>query len=75
MAGSIVAEAGLSFLGLGVQSPTPSWGAMLNEGRSVLLKAPHLTTFPGLAIMLVVLGFNFVGDGLRDAVDTKLKIF
>lgn len=75
VAGSIVAEAGLSFLGLGVQPPTPSWGAMLNEGRSVLLKAPHLTTFPGLAIMLVVLGFNFVGDGLRDAVDPKLKIF
>ena len=75
VAGSIVAEAGLSFLGLGVQPPTPSWGAMLNEGRSVLLKAPHLTTFPGLAIMLVVLGFNFVGDGLRDAVDPKIKIY
>jgi peptide/nickel transport system permease protein len=75
MAGSIVAEAGLSFLGLGVQPPTPSWGAMLNEGRSVLLNTPHLTTFPGLAIMVVVLGFNFIGDGLRDAVDPKLKMY
>ncbi|MEW5804262.1 MAG: ABC transporter permease [bacterium] len=75
MAGNIVAEAGLSFLGLGVQPPTPSWGAMLNEGRSVLLSTPHLTTFPGLAIMLMVLGFNFIGDGLRDAVDPKLKIY
>ncbi|MEW6380488.1 MAG: ABC transporter permease [bacterium] len=75
MAGNIVAEAGLSFLGLGVQPPTPSWGAMLNEGRSVLLSNPHLTAFPGLAIMIMVLGFNFIGDGLRDAVDPKLKIY
>jgi len=75
MAGNIVAEAGLSFLGLGVQPPTPSWGAMLNEGRAVLLSNSNLTTFPGLAIMIMVLGFNFVGDGLRDAVDPKLKIY
>ncbi|MGA1875760.1 MAG: nickel transporter permease [bacterium] len=75
MAGNIVAEAGLSFLGLGVQPPTPSWGAMLNEGRSVLLNTPHLTTFPGLAIMFIVLGFNFIGDGLRDAVDPKMKMY
>ncbi|MFH0809449.1 MAG: nickel transporter permease [Pseudomonadota bacterium] len=61
MGSAIVAEAALSFLGLGVQPPTPSWGSMLNEGRQFLLIAPHLTTFPGLAIMLVVLGFNFVG--------------
>jgi peptide/nickel transport system permease protein len=71
MAGAILAEASLSFLGLGVQPPTPSWGAMLNEGREFLLFAPHATTFPGLAIMLVVLGFNFLGDGLRDYLDVK----
>lgn len=70
MAGAIVAEASLSFLGLGVQPPTPSWGAMLDAGRSHLLDAPHLTIFPGLAIALLVLGFNFLGDGLRDRVDT-----
>ncbi len=71
LAGAIVAEAGLSFLGLGVQPPTPSWGAMLNEGRQFLLLAPHLSIFPGLAIMLVVLSFNFVGDALRDILDPK----
>lgn len=72
MAGAILAEAGLSFLGLGAQPPTPSWGSMLNEGRQFLLVAPHLTTFPGLAIMLIVLGFNFLGDGLRDMLDVKI---
>jgi peptide/nickel transport system permease protein len=71
MASAILAEASLSFLGLGVQPPTPSWGAMLNEGRQYLLLAPHTTTFPGLAIMLAVLGLNFLGDGLRDALDVK----
>ena len=71
MAGAILAEAGLSFLGLGVQPPTPSWGAMLNEGREYLLLAPHTTIFPGIAIMLVVLGLNFLGDGLRDYLDVK----
>lgn len=71
MAGAILAEASLSFLGLGAQPPTPSWGAMLNDGRDYLLVAPHHTTFPGLVIMLVVLGFNFVGDGLRDYFDVK----
>jgi peptide/nickel transport system permease protein len=71
MAGAILAEASLSFLGLGAQPPTPSWGAMLNEGRQFLLLAPHTTTFPGIAIMLVVLGFNFLGDGLRDYLDVK----
>jgi hypothetical protein len=59
--------AALSFLGLGVQPPTPSWGTMLNGGRSHLLDAPHLTAFPELAIALLVLGFNFLGDGLRRA--------
>ena len=71
MAGSILAEASLSFLGLGVQPPTPSWGTMLNGGRLHLLDAPHLTIFPGAAIAVLVLGFNFLGDGLRDAVDPK----
>jgi len=71
MAGVILAEASLSFLGLGAQPPTPSWGSMLNEGRQFLLVAPHMTTFPGLAIMMVVLGFNFLGDGLRDALDVR----
>jgi peptide/nickel transport system permease protein len=71
MAGAIIAEASLSFLGLGVQPPTPSWGTMLNGGRAHLLDAPHLTIFPGAAIALLVLGFNFLGDGLRDALDPR----
>ncbi len=71
MAGAIIAEASLSFLGLGVQPPTPSWGTMLDAGRSHLFDAPHLTLFPGLAIAILVLGFNFLGDGLRDALDPK----
>ncbi len=71
MAGAIVAEAGLSFLGLGTQPPNPSWGSMLNDGREFLLISPHLTTFPGLAIMAVVLGLNFLGDGLRDILDPR----
>jgi peptide/nickel transport system permease protein len=69
MGGAILAEAALSFLGLGVQPPTPSWGTMLNYGRGHLLDAPHLTVFPGVAIAILVLGFNFLGDGLRDALD------
>lgn len=72
MAGAIIAEASLSFLGLGVQPPTPSWGTMLDAGRSHLFDAPHLTLFPGLAIALLVLGFNFLGDGLRDRIDPRL---
>ena len=71
MAGAIIAEASLSFLGLGVQPPTPSWGTMLDAGRSHLFDAPHLTIVPGVAIALLVLGFNFVGDGLRDRIDPK----
>src|SRR5580704_11784794 len=71
MAGAIIGEAALSFLGLGVQPPTPSWGTMLNGGRAHLLDAPHLTIFPGLAIAVLVLGFNVVGDGLRDLADPK----
>lgn len=73
MAAAILAEGSLSFLGLGVQPPTPSWGAMLNEGRQFLLVAPHLTAFPGLAIMITILGLNLVGDGLRDRLEKKGK--
>ena len=73
MAGAILAEASLSFLGLGVQPPTPSWGTMLSYGKAHLLDAPHLTIFPGLAIAVLVLGFNFLGDGLRDALDPASK--
>ena len=69
MGGAILSEAALSFLGLGVQPPTPSWGTMLSYGKAHLLDAPHLTVFPGLAIAILVLGFNFLGDGLRDALD------
>ncbi len=71
MAAAILAEASLSFLGLGIQPPTASWGAMINAGRSHLLDAPHLTLFPGLAILVTVMGLNFVGDGLVDALDPK----
>ena len=72
MAGAIIAEAALSFLGLGVQPPTPSWGTMLDAGRLHLFDAPHLTIFPGLSIAILVLGFNFLGDGLRDRVDPRM---
>jgi peptide/nickel transport system permease protein len=71
MAGAILGEAALSFLGLGVQPPTSSWGTMLSGGRAHLFDAPHLTIFPGIAIALLVLGFNFVGDGLRDLADPR----
>mgnify|MGYP001496554524 CR=1 FL=1 len=71
MAGAIIAEASLSFLGLGVQPPTASWGAMLDAGRSHLFDAPHLTLIPGTAIAALVLGFNFVGDALRDQFDPR----
>jgi peptide/nickel transport system permease protein len=69
--GAILIESGLSFLGLGVQPPTPSWGTMLNGGRAHILDAPHLTLFPGLAIALLVLGLNFLGDGLRERLDPR----
>ncbi len=70
---AILASAALGFLGLGVQPPTPEWGAMIAEGKDFIRRAPNLITWPGLAIMVVVLGFNFVGDGLRDALDPKGK--
>jgi peptide/nickel transport system permease protein len=73
MANAILVEAALSFLGLGVQPPTPSWGLMVATGRDFLLITPHITTIPGLAIMLAVLGFNLLGDGLRDALDPRLR--
>ncbi len=71
MAGAILAEASLSFLGLGIQPPTPSWGAMINAGRAHLIDAPHLALFPGLAILLMVMGLNFLGDALVDLLDPK----
>jgi peptide/nickel transport system permease protein len=69
---SILVAAGLGFLGLGVQPPTAEWGTMLGEGRQYIFRAPLLTLFPGLAIFLAVLGFNLLGDGLRDALDPRL---
>jgi len=73
MGSAILSAAGLSFVGLGVQPPTPEWGLMLSSGREFLLAAPHMVIFPGLAIILSVLGFNLLGDGLRDALDPRLK--
>jgi len=71
LAAAIIAEGSLSFLGLGVEPPTPSWGSMLNEGRQFLLVAPHLTTYPGLAIMITVLALNLVGDALQDRLEAR----
>jgi peptide/nickel transport system permease protein len=71
LAAAIIAEGSLSFLGLGVEPPTPSWGAMLNEGRQFLLVAPHLTTYPGLAILFTVFALNLVGDSLQDKLETR----
>jgi peptide/nickel transport system permease protein len=74
MAGAILAEATMSFLGLGVPPPTASWGTMLNDGRAHLFDAPHLVVFPALAVMLAVLSFNFIGDALRDYLDPRSRI-
>ena len=71
--GAVLEAAGLSFLGLGAQPPTPEWGQMLSEARQYVFTAPHLVFFPGFAIMLTVLGFNLLGDGLRDALDPRLN--
>ncbi|MCG2769135.1 MAG: ABC transporter permease [Anaerolineae bacterium] len=71
---AILDAAGLSFLGLGAQPPKPEWGAMLGQGRYSMFTAPHIVVFPGIAIMLTVLGFNLLGDGLRDALDPRLRI-
>lgn len=73
IATAILSASGLSFLGLGAQPPMPEWGAMLSDGRNFLYNAPHVALFPGLAIVLVVLAFNMLGDGLRDAFDPKTK--
>lgn len=75
MATMIIAEAGLSFLGLGTQPPTPSWGGMLSDGTNYFFEAPHMTIFPGFAIMILVLGFSFLGDALRDALDPHIKYY
>lgn len=74
MAGAVLAEATMSFLGLGVPPPTASWGSMLNDGRSHLFDAPHLVLFPAAAVMLAVLAFNFIGDALRDYMDPRSRI-
>jgi len=73
LAFAILIEASLSYVGLGTQPPEPSWGTMLNEGRTYLETAPWMSIFPGLAIMLAVLGFNLLGDGLRDVLDPQLR--
>ncbi len=74
IATAILDAAGLSFLGLGARPPTPEWGAMLGSGRGSVFTAPHIVFFPGIAIMLLVLGFNLLGDGLRDALDPRLRL-
>jgi ABC-type dipeptide/oligopeptide/nickel transport system permease subunit len=74
MANVILIASGLSFLGLGAQPPSPEWGAMLSQGRTYLQTAPHLSIFPGMAIMVVVLSFNLFGDGLRDALDPRMRV-
>lgn len=75
IASAILSAAALGFLGLGAQPPTPEWGAMLSKGRLYMRVAPHITIFPGLAIMLTVLAFNLMGDGLRDAMDPRMARF
>lgn len=74
MAGAILAEATMSFLGLGVPPPTASWGSMLNDGRSHLFDTPHLVLFPAMTVMLSVLAFNFIGDAIRDVLDPRSRI-
>jgi ABC-type dipeptide/oligopeptide/nickel transport system permease subunit len=69
----ILSVAALGFLGLGAKAPTPEWGTMLSDARGFIESAPWLVTLPGLCILVVVLGFNLMGDGLRDALDPKLK--
>lgn len=71
--GAVISEATLSFLGLGIQPPTPSWGSMLSEAKDFLQVAPHMAIFPGLAILVTCIGFNLLGDGLRDILDPRLR--
>ena len=73
VSGIIIAAAGLSFLGMGIQPPSPEWGYMLNEGKEFIMSHPHLVISPGLAIALAALSLNVIGDGLRDALDPRLK--
>jgi peptide/nickel transport system permease protein len=74
MAGAVLAEATLSFLGLGIPAPAASWGSMLNDARSHLFDSPHMIIFPALAVMLAVLSFNFIGDALRDYLDPRTRL-
>jgi peptide/nickel transport system permease protein len=71
--GNIISASSLSFLGLGVAAPTPEWGSMLSDGRNFIRGYPYITLYPGLAIMITVLALNMFGDGLRDAMDPKLR--
>lgn len=73
IAGTVIAEAGLSFLGLGVQPPDPSWGSMIRDGTRFMLVAPHMVLAPGMTILLVVLSINLLGDTLRDKIDVRSK--
>ena len=73
MAGAVLSEASLSFLGLGIPPPAPSWGTMIEEARQFFSSSPHVLFFPGIAIALTVLAFNFIGDGLRQHLDPKQR--
>jgi peptide/nickel transport system permease protein len=73
LGGAVLSGSGLSFIGLGVQAPIPEWGAMISEGRNMLRQAPQLALYPGICVMITVIAFNMLGDGLRDALDPRLK--
>ena len=73
VSGAIITEAGLSFLGLGPPPPTPVWGSMIAEGRNFIVMAPHVSTIPGIALMVTIVGLNLLGDGLRDTLDPRLR--
>lgn len=73
VSGAIITESGLSFLGLGPPPPNPVWGSMIAEGRNFIVMAPHVSTFPGIALMLAIIGLNLLGDGLRDTLDPRLR--
>jgi ABC-type dipeptide/oligopeptide/nickel transport system permease subunit len=73
VSGAIITEAGLSFLGLGPPPPTPVWGSMIAEGRNFIVMAPHISTIPGVALMVTIVGLNLLGDGLRDTLDPRLR--
>jgi glutathione transport system permease protein len=74
MATAILVSTALSFLGLGAQPPSPEWGLMLSSGRGLIYLAPHVAAFPGLAIFVTVLAYNLLGDGMRDALDPRLRV-